>query len=83
VPWRDSGDTRFQFSAEGHMRAPGEENPRASFRVISPGFFAALGVPLIAGRDFNELDVEGKEHVAIISAALAQRIFPNQDPIKT
>jgi ABC-type antimicrobial peptide transport system permease subunit len=49
--------------------------------VISPGFFAALGVPIIAGRDFNELDVRGKERVAIISETLAQRIFPNQDPI--
>ena len=81
VPWRDTGNTRFQFSAEGQERTPGEENPRANFRVISPGFFASLGVPLIAGRDFNELDVEGKEHVAIISETLAQRIFPNLDPI--
>ncbi|MGH8525479.1 MAG: FtsX-like permease family protein [Gammaproteobacteria bacterium] len=49
--------------------------------MISPGFFAALGVPIIAGRDFNELDDRSKEPVAIISQTLAQRMFPNQDPI--
>ena len=49
--------------------------------MISPGFFAALGVPIIAGRDFNELDNRSKESVAIISQTLAKRMFPNQDPI--
>ena len=82
APWRDSGSgPRLQFSADGHIRAPGEEDPHAQFRVISPGFFAALGVPIIAGRDFNELDGQSKETVAIISETLAQRMFPNQDPI--
>ena len=46
----------LQFSADGHVHAAGEEDPRAQWRVISPGFFAALGVPIIAGRDFNALD---------------------------
>jgi hypothetical protein len=40
-----------------------------------------LGVPIIAGRDFNELDGRSEEPVAIISETLAQRMFPNQDPI--
>jgi predicted permease len=80
VPWRDSGP-RFQFSTDGHVRAAGEEDPRAQYRVISPGFFAALGVPIIAGRDFNELDVEDKDRVAIISETLARRMFPDQEPL--
>ena len=46
----------FQFSVEGYAKANGEEDPRARFRTISPGFFAALGVPIIAGRDFTEAD---------------------------
>jgi len=82
APWRDAGSgPSLQFSADGHVKAAGEDDPRAQFRVISPGFFAALGVPIIAGRDFNELDVQNKEPVAIISQTLAQRIFPSQDPI--
>ena len=82
TPWRDAGSgPTLQFCADGHSHAAGEEDPRAQFRVISPGFFAALGVPIIAGRDFNELDDGSKEPVAIISETLAQRMFPNQDPI--
>jgi putative ABC transport system permease protein len=82
VPWRDAGlGPRFQFSADGHVNAPGEEGPRAHFRVISPGYFAALGVPIVAGRDFNDLDGQSEEPVAIVSETLARRMFPNQDPL--
>src|SRR5262245_21322564 len=82
APWRDAGSgPTLQFGADGHVGGPEEENPRAQYRVISPGFFAALGVPIIAGRDFNELDDPNKETVAIISETLAKRMFPNQDPI--
>jgi putative ABC transport system permease protein len=83
-PWRDAGTfgPGLQFSADGHVRAPGEEDPRSQMRTISPGFFAALGVPIIAGRDFNELDGQkDKEPVVIVSQTLAQKMFPNQDPI--
>ena len=48
---------------------------------MSPGFFAALGVPSIAGRDFNERDRKGGEPVVIVSQSLAQRMFPNQDAV--
>jgi putative ABC transport system permease protein len=82
APWRDAGSgPTLQFSAEGYVNAAGEEDPRTQFRVISPGFFAALGVPIIAGRDFNELDGRSEEPVAIISETLARRMFPDQDPI--
>ena len=82
APWRDAGSgPTLQFCADGHDHSAGQEDPRAQFRVISPGFFAALGVPIIAGRDFNELDNRSKESVAIISQTLAKRMFPNQDPI--
>src|SRR5262249_11768786 len=40
-----------------------------------------LGVPIIAGRDFNDLDSLADEPVVIVSQTLAQRMFPNQDPI--
>jgi putative ABC transport system permease protein len=82
VPWRDAGSGfGLQFSADGHVHASGEEDPRAHWRVISPGFFAALGVPLIAGRDFNAVDGQSNEPVVIVSRTLAQRMFPNQDAL--
>ena len=78
VPWRDAGSfgPGFQFSAERYVRADGEEDPRAQFRTVSPGFFAALGAPIIAGRDFNESDNRTAERVVIVSQSLAQRMFP-------
>jgi putative ABC transport system permease protein len=85
VPWRDGGPgPGLQFSADGHVHASGVEDPRAQWRVISPGFFAALGVPIIAGRDFNALDDQNnknEEPVVIVSETLAQRMFPNQDAV--
>jgi predicted permease len=83
VPWRDAGKfgPGFEFSADGHVRAPGEENPRAFFRTVSPGFFAALNVPIVAGRDFNDADRKTAEPVVIVSQTLARRMFPNQDAV--
>ncbi len=83
VPWRDARNfgPGFEFSADGHVRSPGEEYPRARFRTVSPGFFPALGVPIISGRDFSDADRRGGEPVVIISQSVAQRMFPNQDAL--
>jgi predicted permease len=83
VPWRDAGTfgPGFQFSAEGYARADGEEDPRARFRTISPGFFASLGVPIVSGRDFTEADRRDAERVVIVSESLARRLFPTQDAL--
>src|SRR4029077_20964990 len=81
APWRDGGfGFGMQFSADGHVHVPNED-PRAHLRVISPGFFSSLGVPIIAGRDFNDSDGQKNDPVAIVSETLAQRMFPNQDPL--
>jgi predicted permease len=83
TPWREGGQfgPGLQFTGEGYARGTAEEDPRGQFRIISPGFFAALGVPLIAGRDFNELDRKGSEPVAIISQSVARRMFPTQEAL--
>lgn len=83
VPWRENDPTPgMQFSADGHVHSPGVEDPRATWRIISNGYFAALGVPIVAGRDFNALDEKNSDDpVVIVSQTLAQRMFPNQDPI--
>jgi predicted permease len=83
VPWRDAGNFGFgfSFSGDGHVRGPGEEDPRARIRIISPGFFAAVGVPILAGRDFNDADRKSSELVVVVTQSLAQRMFPNQDAV--
>ncbi len=83
VPWRDAGSfgPGFEFSGEGHVKSPGEQDPRANFRTVSAGFFAALGVPMLAGRDFTDADRRDSELVVIVSQSLAQRMFPSQDAV--
>jgi predicted permease len=83
VPWRDAGSfgPGLEFTTEGRVRATGEEDPHGRMRTISPGFFAALGIPMIAGRDFNEADRRDSEKVVIVSQSVAQRMFPGQDAV--
>ncbi|MGB9310436.1 MAG: ABC transporter permease, partial [Candidatus Acidiferrales bacterium] len=83
VPWRDAGvfGPGLEFSADGHVRTPGEEDPRALFRTVSPGFFAALGVPILEGRDFNDADRKETEPVVIVSQSLAKEMFPHGDAL--
>jgi len=83
TPWRDAGNLGpgFEFSADGHVKAVGEEDPRGRFRAVTPGFFASLGIPILAGRDFNDNDRKGTEEVVIVSQSVAQRMFPNQDAV--
>jgi putative ABC transport system permease protein len=83
VPWRDAGSfgPGFSFTGEGHVKGIREEDPRAQLRVVSASFFAALGVPIVAGRDFDDNDRRGGEPVVIVSQSVAQRMFPGQDPI--
>jgi putative ABC transport system permease protein len=82
VPWRDAGSMpRLQFTVEGHTPADGEENPYARIRIVTPRFFAVLGVPILAGRDFTDDDRRNGELVTIVSQSLAQRLFPNGDAV--
>lgn len=81
VPWRDGGFFSAQFTVEGYVRADGEEDPRARFRTVSPGFFEALGVPILAGRDFNADDRRDRAPVVIVSQSVAQRMFPQGDAV--
>jgi putative ABC transport system permease protein len=81
APWRDADTVGvgLQFSADGH--AHGKDDPRALWRTISPGYFAALGVPILDGRDLDDLDDHNREPVAIVSETLARRMFPAGDAV--
>jgi putative ABC transport system permease protein len=83
VPWRDAGSfgPGFQFTVEGYKPADGEEDPRARLRIVTPRFFAVLGVPIVAGRDFGDEDRTGGEPVAIVSQSVADRLFQNGDAV--
>jgi len=83
VPWRDGNGAGadFLFAIEGQQLKDGEENRRANFRAVSPGFFKTADIAIVNGRDFDEADRNGAERVVIVSAALAAQLLPGQDPI--
>ncbi len=87
VPWRDVGQSLsrlnprpggMQFTMEG---VPFNEHLRARGRAVSPGFFGALGIPVVAGREFNDADIDGAERVVVISESIARTMFPGQNAI--
>ncbi len=53
----------------------------ADFVSVSPNYFHVMGIPLLAGRLFDQRDVFSSSRVAVISKELARRYFPNQDPL--
>jgi putative ABC transport system permease protein len=70
------------YVIKGRPTAPNlSEMPQAGFRLATPGFFSALGVPLRAGRDFEENDRYDVPFVAIVNQALVRQSFPNENPI--
>jgi putative ABC transport system permease protein len=68
------------FSIEGR---PLDFNnaPVAGWQHVTPNFFRALGIPIVAGRDFTDRDNDMASGAAIINEAMARRYFPNEDPI--
>ena len=81
APWRDTANfvIGLQYASDGHPH--GKDDPRAQMRTISPGFFSAVGAPILAGRDFNDLDDKNTDPVVVVSQSLAQRMFPGQDAV--
>ena len=68
-----------RFVIEGRTVTTGED--WAYFIAATPGFFSALGTPVLQGRAISERDVASAAPVAIINRTLAARVFPGQDPI--
>ena len=63
----------------GSQQLPPQQQPMANYRAISPDYFQAMGIPLLAGRAFNDHD-RGKKQV-IVSQNLAQKLWPNENPV--
>ncbi|MBV8841777.1 MAG: ABC transporter permease [Bryobacterales bacterium] len=68
-------------SLDMHLSSPGGRSPPTLARTISPQYFAAMGIPLIAGRTFSDGDVSGAPGVAIINEYLARQLFPDRNPL--
>lgn len=72
---------QLDIKAEGREIAPGEAMPRAEFRTAGPEYFRAAGIPLLKGREFAATDNANSAKVVILNKTLAEKLFPNVDPI--
>jgi predicted permease len=69
------------FDLEDRPTAPGQSQPSVPWIMAEPEYFETLGVPLLAGRMFEELDRDYEPEVAIVDVAWAERFFPGEDAV--
>ena len=83
VPWRDAvtHGPGFHFALADRALERRTPDLHARLRGVSPGFFAVLGVRLVAGRDFTPADRHDTERVAIVNETAAERLFPKGDAL--
>jgi putative ABC transport system permease protein len=75
------GSVNLGFDIVGTPPASEAESRSADYASVSPEYFHIMEIPLLAGRFFSQQDIPSAPPVTLISKALAQRYFPNQDPI--
>ncbi|HYV97354.1 MAG TPA: ABC transporter permease [Gemmatimonadaceae bacterium] len=69
------------FNVEGRPPAPAGSEPVGDMRAVTPGYFDAMGVTIVAGRGFTEHDDIGSPKVGVISETLAHSLFPGENPV--
>jgi putative ABC transport system permease protein len=94
IPGVDSAGTTFglplsgtsfsiSFTIDGRPEPPPNAHPSAQLRIVSPGYFGAMGIPLKRGRAFSDGDRAGVSRSLVISEETARRFFPGENPIGT
>jgi putative ABC transport system permease protein len=77
----NSPPVNWPFEIFGRPPVAEAQRPTAENNAISPGYFRALGVPLLRGRDFTEGDTLEGPGVAVVNESFVRRFFPNENPI--
>jgi predicted permease len=80
LPWTGYDENLGGFIIEG-KKPPAHEEFHARYHMATPGYFSALGIPLLAGRDFTEADRKDAPGVMIINRAMAELYWPHEDVI--
>ncbi|OLE82701.1 MAG: hypothetical protein AUF76_08515 [Acidobacteria bacterium 13_1_20CM_2_65_9] len=75
VPFSGRGGDR-SFFVEGRPVAPGEPSPDEQVRFATAGYFTAMQIPIVRGREFTERDVDTAVHVAVVNDAFARKYWP-------
>ncbi len=71
----------WNSGAKGQVYSEAHPPPETFVRVISDGYLKAMGIPLIAGRDFTPADTTGTSRVILINETMARTLWPGKDPI--
>lgn len=74
-------NVRTDFEIAGRPSRAATDVPGAQNRWVTPGYFEAVGIPLLGGRDFNVADARSHTEVAIVDATLARQFWGDRDPI--
>jgi predicted permease len=69
------------ITVEGYLPPTAQDTTISNVRIISPGYFDVMRIPLKLGRYFTGQDVSGAQETAIVNEALAKRFWPNEYPI--
>jgi predicted permease len=80
VPLLHGWEWDSSTSVEGHQAGDGEDM-QAFMNALSPGYFATMGIPLLAGRDFDRRDVKEDSKVAIVNESFARHFFGNKSAV--
>jgi predicted permease len=75
------GDVSFDVKAEGRAVAPDRPTPHANLATVDPRYFAAAGIPLVAGRGFLSTDRRGASPVVVLNRSFARELFGDENPI--
>jgi predicted permease len=75
------GGSHQPVAIEGQPVVPMADQPEVDVRLISPGYFPTMRVPLLSGRDLTDDDVAGRNPSVIISESMARRYWPNENPL--
>src|SRR5262249_32767254 len=69
------------LNIQGRPPYPQGEGPSTNYYAVTPGYFKAMGIPLLKGRLFDERDTKNSTRVALISESMAKKYFPDEEPI--
>lgn len=80
LPFSDHSDT-LSLRVEGREPAPGGSPFGGEYRIVSPGYFASMGIPLIDGREFTETDTPARPSVIVVNKKAARTFWPGEPAV--
>ena len=80
LPFSGLGGSRT-FHIEGREEKRPEDQTEEQLRIVTDGYFAAMGIPIVAGREFTDRDALNQPRVAVVNDAMAKKHWPHESPI--